>query len=39
MKNYFKLDINYLHRELGDTINPIFSAVASNLRKYATKYK
>jgi IS5 family transposase len=39
MKNDFKLGINYLHGELGDTINHIFSAAALNLRKYATKYK
>jgi IS5 family transposase len=39
MKNDFKLGINYLHGELGDIINPIFSASASNLRKYSTKYK
>jgi hypothetical protein len=32
MKNDFKLDINYLHRELGDIINPVFSATESNLK-------
>jgi hypothetical protein len=31
-KNDLKLGINYLHGELGDTINPIFSALASNLK-------
>jgi hypothetical protein len=31
MKNDFKLDINYLHGELDDTINHIFSATALNL--------
>jgi hypothetical protein len=39
MKSDFKLGINYLHGELGDTINHIFSASVSNLRKYAIKYK
>ncbi|MDR1546525.1 MAG: transposase, partial [Deltaproteobacteria bacterium] len=39
MKNDFKLGINYLRGELGDTINPIFSAAALNLRKYVIKYK
>jgi hypothetical protein len=29
MKNDFKLGINYFHGELGEIINPIFSAIAS----------
>jgi hypothetical protein len=37
MKNNFKLGNNYLRGELGDIINPIFSAAASSLRKFATK--
>jgi hypothetical protein len=39
MRNDFKLGINYLHGELGDIINHIFSASASYLRKYSIKYK
>jgi hypothetical protein len=38
MKNIFKLGINYLHGELSDIINLIFSAAALHLRKYAIKY-